>query len=109
MQKSLLEHELARQILLLRLPEPEREYRFHPVRKWRCDFAWPDLKVLVEVEGATWSGGRHVTGSGFESDCIKYNEAQLLGFAVYRFTGNMVSDGRAIDYIEKALSVSHGV
>ena len=106
MTKSVLEHELARQILLVRCAVPEREYRFHPTRKWRFDFAWPDSKVAAEVEGATWANGRHTRGSGVELDCEKYAEANLLGWHVYRFTGKMVSDGRAIDYIERALTVT---
>ena len=104
MTKSDLEDQFEYQVQLLKLPTPVKEYRFHPTRKWRFDFAWLDAMVAVEVEGATWSGGRHTTGSGFESDCIKYSEANLLGWHVYRFTGTMVSDGRAIDYLVRALS-----
>lgn len=34
-------------------PEFVREHRFHPTRRWRFDFAWPDEKVALEVEGGT--------------------------------------------------------
>ncbi len=70
--------------------EPEREFRFHPERKWRFDFAWPDHKVAVEVEGGQFSVGRHQRLSGFEADCDKYNSAALLGWAVLRFTSRMI-------------------
>ena len=60
------------------LPEPVREFKFHPTRRWRFDFAWPDHKVAAEVEGGTWTGGRHTRGSGFEKDCHKYNAAAGL-------------------------------
>jgi hypothetical protein len=33
------------------LPEPIREYRFAPSRRWRFDFAWPAAMLAVEVEG----------------------------------------------------------
>jgi very-short-patch-repair endonuclease len=33
------------------LPKPEREYRFHDTRKWRLDFAWPDIQCGVEIDG----------------------------------------------------------
>lgn len=72
------------------LPEPVREYRFHPTRRWRFDFAWPDAKVAVECEGGIWSRGRHVRGRGFESDCEKYNAATLLGWRVFRCTPGML-------------------
>jgi very-short-patch-repair endonuclease len=65
-------------------PELEKEYRFHPVREWRFDYALPPLKIAVEVEGAVWSNGRHTRGSGFIKDCIKYNSAAALGWTVFR-------------------------
>ncbi len=85
------------------LPEPEREFLFHSRRKWRFDFAWPDLLIAVEVEGGIWTGGRHVRGEGYEADCEKYNEAQLDGWMVLRFTPGMLKGTKAGDTIEKAL------
>lgn len=85
------------------MPEPVREYRFHPKRKWRFDFAWPARLVAVEVEGGTFSGGRHSRGKGFEADCEKYAEAAILGWRVLRVTTAMVNDGRALALIERAM------
>jgi len=79
---------------------PVHEYRFHPVRKWRFDFAFVGERIAVEVEGATWAGGRHTRGSGFEADCEKYNTAACLGWRVVRVTSVMVRDGRAINFIK---------
>ena len=100
---SAIEEELLFQIRALKLPEPEREHRFHPVRRWRFDFAWPDLMLACEVEGGTWANGRHSRGSGFEKDCEKYGEAMLLGWDVYRCTSGMVKSGAAIDTIHKLM------
>ena len=86
------------------LPEWEREHRFHLVRKWRFDFAWPEYKVACEVEGGTWSGGRHVRGRGFEKDCTKYNEAALLGWLVIRVTSRHIEHGKALVWIRRALT-----
>ena len=86
------------------VPEPVREYRFHPVRKWRVDFAFPDRTppLAVEVEGGTWRGnGRHSRGAGFEADCLKYNALSLAGWVLLRFTSSMVHDGRAIAQLEE--------
>lgn len=71
-------------------PEPEREFVLHPSRRFRFDFAWPHAKVAVEIEGGTWSQGRHVSGAGYERDCVKYNLAQYLGWRVLRYTTTMV-------------------
>jgi very-short-patch-repair endonuclease len=98
---SVYEDQLADQMLgWLR---PEREYPFHPTRKWRFDFAWPDLKLAVEVEGQTWHAGRHTRGSGFEKDCEKYAEAAILGWRVIRVTADMVVDGRGIGFVRRLL------
>ena len=77
------------------LPEPEREYRFHNVRKWRFDFSWPDYMVAVEIEGGTHVRGRHNRGRGFTEDCYKYNAAALQGWTVLRFTADMLRDDPA--------------
>lgn len=80
-----------------------REYVFDPARRWRLDFAWPDLRVGVEVEGGIWTGGRHSRGAGFEADCAKYNEAAIQGWLVLRMTTAMVDDGRAVTAVGRAL------
>lgn len=83
----------------------ETEYRFHPVRRWRFDFAYPQHLLAIEVEGGVWMGGRHTRGRGFELDAEKYNSATIMGWKVLRFTTNMVTDGRAKAATAEALSV----
>lgn len=98
-----LEMRLLFQLRALGLPEPVREHRFHPVRRWRFDFAWPDRKIAVEVDGGTWSGGRHSRGAGYEKDAEKLNTATLDGWRVLRVTSAMVKDGRAIAVVDDML------
>ena len=108
---SALEEELALQIKAEGLIEPKREYRFHPVRKWRFDFYWSDVMcqqgwfggVACEVEGGTYIGGRHTRGASFEKDAEKYNEAALMGIMVLRVTGKQVKNGLAIEWLGRAL------
>ena len=73
--------------------KPVPEFRFHPTRKWRFDFAYPEKKIAIEIEGGVWTGGAHTRGKHFESDCEKYNAATLLGWRALRFTGGMVERG----------------
>lgn len=75
------------------IPEPEVEYRFHPHRQWRFDFAWPAQMFAVEIEGGLYKGGRHQSLKGFIADCEKYEEAMILGWTVYRVPGPWVADG----------------
>jgi len=109
---SKAEEEFQFQCRAVGLPEPEREFRFHPVRRWRFDFAWPDKKIAVEIEGVTYYGnnkngtmklGRHQTSKGLTADCEKYGEAMLLGWTVYRCTQQLVKSGQALTVIEKLL------
>ena len=97
------EETLAWQMRVAGLPEPAREYRFAPPRRWRMDFSWPDALVAVEVEGGRWVGGRHNSPSGFVRDMEKYNAAALLGWAVVRVTPEMVTSGEALNLVEQAL------
>ena len=99
-----------------------KEYQFHPIRKWRFDFVVtnkftdqqalemfleraPGLAALqmfaVEIEGGTYSRGRHTRGSGFAEDCRKYNAAAAMGWRVFRFTAEMIEDGSAIKFLEE--------
>lgn len=79
----------------------EQEYKFHPKRKWRADFLITGTKILVEVEGGIWSGGRHTRGKGYIGDMEKYNEAAMMGFTVLRFSTEQVKSGLAVQQIEK--------
>jgi len=102
---SRLEDILEFHLTALKLPAFEREYLFHPTRKWRFDFAWPDRLLAVECEGLTAPNtkSRHTTNEGFSEDCVKYNAAALLGWTVLRYTLPMIQSGEALQQIEEAL------
>ena len=85
------------------LPTPEQELRFHPTRRWRFDFAYPEELLAIEIHGGVWSGGRHVRGAGFTKDCEKYTAAALLGWRILHFTGSQVGTGEAVGKLEEAL------
>ena len=99
--QSDLESRLILSLRAARLPMPVAEFKFHPTRRWRADLAYPDKMILIECEGGSWSGGRHVTGQGFEDDCQKYAEAAVLGYRVLRFTGKQIRAGYATDCIRR--------
>ena len=76
------------QLLAPAAPAPVAEYRFHPTRKWRFDWAWPSLRVAVEVDGGAWlaRGGRHAQ----DPDREKLNAAAALRWLVFRFSPAML-------------------
>lgn len=102
---SALEEDFLGSLRILSLPLPEREHAFHASRRWRFDFAWPDRLLAVELEGGSWVGGRHGRGAGTAKDCEKYNAAATDGWAVLRFTTDMVRSGQAVETTILALGL----
>jgi hypothetical protein len=97
--------ELVRQMREAELPETETEYLFHESRKWRFDFAFPELKVAVEYDGGVFDGQpSHSSVSGIMRDIEKINEAQLDGWLVIRCTAQTVASGLAVRYINRAVN-----
>lgn len=91
---------------LEQIPLPVPEYRFHDARKWRTDYAWPQWKVALEVEGGAWTNGRHTRGSGFLRDMEKYNELAALGWRLIRTTPAGLHDLGTIRLIARTLTPS---
>lgn len=115
-KREALELLLLRELRAHKVPEPYRQHRFHPSRRWMFDFAWPILEaaprgkmpmrmggLAVEVDGGTFSGGRHVRGKGHEADAEKRNEAQLAGWRVIVVTGATIRNGQAVNWILRGM------
>lgn len=77
------------------------EYKFHPIRKWRFDWANIEHKIAIEVEGGAYTNGRHTRGTGFINDMEKYNEAIILGWKVFRVTPQQFSQFKHFDLINR--------
>lgn len=82
----------------------EREYRFHDVRRFRFDFAWPQYKIAVEVDGGVFApgGGRHAK----DPDREKLNLAAECGWFVFRYSVQMLKkDPQAcVDQVRRVLN-----
>lgn len=85
------------------LPAPVREHRFHPVRRWRFDYAWIEHKVALEVEGGVWTGGRHTRGAGFIKDMEKLNAATVAGWRVVRVVPGKLCASATVGMLESLL------
>lgn len=85
------------------VPLPEPEHRFHPSRKWRMDYAWPDHGIALEVEGGVWTRGRHTRPKGFLRDVEKYNAAAVDGWRILRCTPDELCTERTVELIREAM------
>lgn len=81
-----------------------KEFKFHPVRKWRFDYAIPKHKIALEVEGGVWTGGRHTSSVGFMKDMEKYNTATLMGWRVFRTTPDELYRLKTLNLLKTAIS-----
>ena len=91
-------------------PAGVEEYKFHPTRKWKFDYAVPEFKIAFEYEGGVYSKGQgHLSATVYSKNCEKYNAAALLGWSVYRFTNPMIGIASefydVIDAIKKGREV----
>ena len=79
------------------------EHKFHPVRKWRFDFACLEWKIAIEIEGGTWVSGRHNHPGSVIKDMEKYNAAAKLGWRVLRYTPQQWKQGLPINDVKEML------
>jgi hypothetical protein len=114
---------LATQLALLGV-KVEREYRFHPIRRWRFDFAAPAVRVGVEYNGGIFAhaetvanvvggelvadsrlkAGRHTRGAGQLGDMEKSNAAIELGWVVLVYGPPHVRSGEAALQIQRVIT-----
>jgi len=98
---------LTRQLADLGIPSPRWDragdrQTFSDAGNWRFDGRLDERMIAIEIEGGTNRKSRHTSPLGYERDCTKYNEGQILGWIVLRFTYAMIRDGRAVDTVARA-------
>ena len=100
-----------------------KELQFCPTRRWRFDYAIPDYKIALEVEGGAFKkrryidgdgdlvttiGGRHNSAKGFLADMEKYNTATVLGWRVLRTIPDALLSGDTLDMIRDVIRINNG-
>ena len=101
--ERLFAHQCA--VVGIAAPIPQYQFARELGRFWTADFAWPDLKLLVEVDGGIWrsGGGAHSRPSAILRDMAKHNDATLLGWRVLRFSTDEVKSGHALRFVERMM------
>ena len=109
------------------LPRALAEHRFHPERKWRFDFAFPNYHsiitdregnevttvtlsspghggVAVEVQGGIWTKGRHTRGAALVKEWEKLNTAAAMGWRVLFVAPGKETSTDFVTLLEQALN-----
>lgn len=102
--KSSLEETFAFQVKAYGLPTPVREYKFHPERRFRFDFCWPEYKVACEIHGGIFINGGHNRPTVFQSDMEKRNLANQALWSLYEFGPKQIKDGSAVQWMAGILA-----
>ena len=84
------------------------EYRFHDKRRWRFDYAIPELdgvpvKVAIEFDGVA-SHSAHTSITNVLNDSTKFNEAAIMGWIVVRCNTPNLRDGSGYEAITRAVT-----
>lgn len=87
----------------MRIAKPEIEYCWCFGRKFRADFAWPENKLMLEVEGGIWNAGKHGRGSGVKKDMEKATVAARNGWRMIRVTPDELCMAETAEAIRDAL------
>jgi very-short-patch-repair endonuclease len=99
-QESGIEVHFGRDARALKLPPWRRNYRFLEPRKFEIDFAWPELRFGVEIDGHV-----HRIRDRFDTDREKGALAILAGWTLMHVTGQHVRQGLAIEWARQAIAL----
>jgi len=80
-----------------------REFAAIPGRKFRFDFCFREERLLIEINGGTYSKGAHGRGVGINRDYEKHNLAVINNWRVLSFDTKQVKSGAALQVTEQLL------
>lgn len=89
---------LRDQVVEAGLPEPFREFVWHPRRNFRADLCWVDRKFIVEVDG-----GVHRLKDKWKRDIERHYHLVKQGWIYIRVTPEMVRSGEALQWVKEFL------
>lgn len=77
-----------------------REFRFDTARRWRFDFALPDLRIAFEIQGGLYAPQTgHRSLEGVQRDYEKINAAQLQGWKVFQLSSHALQDANYLQIL----------
>jgi very-short-patch-repair endonuclease len=81
------------------------ERKFQPIhtKNWRFDFHIVKLRLLIEIEGGSWSGGRSGKLANKAWSVDRYDQTEELGYKIERFHPDQILSGYVINLIQGQL------
>ena len=81
----------------------ERKFQFKTTKHWRFDFHIVKKRLLIEIAGGPWSGGRGGKLANKAWSMERYDDAEELGYRIMRFEPDQVESGYALQWIQEQL------
>lgn len=86
----------------------EEYFHFKSTKHWRFDLHLIEHRMLIEIAGGPWSGGRKSKLATKAWSIDRYDHAEDMGYRYHRFeVSDISSSNRAIQWLRK-LKASHG-
>jgi very-short-patch-repair endonuclease len=83
-EKYLEAEESFEQSLIVLEIKYEKKFQFKSTKHWRFDFHLIEYRILVEISGGPWSGGRSGRLKNKAWSLDRYDDAEEMGFTVVR-------------------------
>lgn len=74
-----------------------------PERRWRADIAFPRVRVAIEIDGGTWTLGRHNRPGSVLKDMEKGNGYAARGWLVFHTPWEWIEDGEKVRGLKAAI------
>ncbi|OAL80465.1 hypothetical protein [Acinetobacter sp. SFA] len=85
----------------------EEYFHFKSTKHWRFDLHLIEYRILIEIVGGPWSGGRKGKLATKSWSIDRYDHAEEMGYRYQRFEANDINMGRATKWLRN-LKASYG-
>ena len=85
----------------------EEYFHFKSTKHWRFDLHLIEYRMLIEIAGGPWSGGRKGKLATKAWSIDRYDHAEEMGYRYMRFETSDINMGRATAWLRN-LKASYG-
>lgn len=85
----------------------EEYFQFKSTKHWRFDLHLIEYRMLIEIAGGPWSGGRKGKLATKAWSIDRYDHAEEMGYRYHRFETSDINMGRSTKWLRN-LKASYG-